>query len=60
MEDTLQQVVKIKRSTYNKERYEANKDYILKYRKASFRYASLNKKQYGIKVQTGEYVLNFD
>ena len=23
----------IKRSTYNKERYEANKDYILKYRK---------------------------
>ena len=23
---------KIKRSTYNKERYEANKDYILKYR----------------------------
>ena len=48
----------IKRSTYNKERYEANKDYILKYRKD--RYASLNKKQYGIKVQTGEYVLNFD
>jgi len=59
MEDTLEQVVvKIKRSTYNKERYEANKDYILKYRKD--RYASLNTKQYGIKVQTGEYVLNFD
>jgi hypothetical protein len=64
MEDTLtsltslELVVKIKRSTYNKERYEANKDYILKYRKD--RYASLNKKQYGIKVQTGEYVLNFD
>ena len=33
MEDTLELVVKIKRSTYNKERYEANKDYILKYRK---------------------------
>ena len=33
MEDTLLQVVKIKRITYNKERYEANKDYILKYRK---------------------------
>jgi hypothetical protein len=38
MEDTLtsltslELVVKIKRSTYNKERYEANKDYILKYR----------------------------
>jgi len=58
MEDSLELVVKIKRSTYNKERYEANKDYILKYRKD--RYASLNKKQYGIKVQTGEYVLNFD
>jgi len=33
MEDTLQQVIKIKRSTYSKEQYEANKDYILKYRK---------------------------
>jgi len=54
MEDTLELVVKIKRSTCNKERYEANKDYILKYCKE--RYASLNKKQYGIKVQTGECV----
>jgi len=61
MEDTLlslELVVEIKRSTYNKERYEANKDHILKYRKD--RYASLNKKQYGINVQTGEFVLNFD
>ena len=58
MEDTQEQVVKIKRSTYNKERYEANKDYILKYRKDC--YASLNQKQYGTKVQTGEYVLNLD
>jgi len=58
MEDTLELVVKIKRSTYNKERYETNKDYILKFRKDH--YVSLNKKQYGIKVQTGEYVLNFD
>jgi len=60
MEDTLELelVVKIKRSTYNKEQYEANKDYILKYR--IDRYVSLNKKQYGIKVQTGEFVLNFD
>jgi len=58
MEDTLELVVKIKRSTYNKERYETNKDYILKYRKDH--YVSLNKKQYGIKVQTREYVLKFD
>ena len=58
MEDTLELGVKIKRSTYNKEQYEANKDYFLKYRKD--RYASSNKKQYSIKVQTGEYVLNFD
>jgi len=37
MEETLEQaVVKIKRSIYNKERYEANKDYILKYRKERF------------------------
>ena len=49
MEDTQEQdPVKIKRSTYNKERYQANKDYILKYRKD--RCASLDKKQYGIKV----------
>ena len=33
MEDTLELVVKIKQSTYNKEHYEANKDYILTYRK---------------------------
>ena len=34
MEDTQEQdPVKIKRSTHNKERCEANKDYILKYRK---------------------------
>ena len=53
MEDTQEQVVvKIKRSTYNKERYEANKDYVLKHHKD--RYASLNKKQYSIRVQTGE------
>ena len=59
MEDTQEQVVvKIKRSTDHKKRYEANKDYILKYRKD--RYASSNTKQYGIKVQTGEYVLNLD
>jgi len=59
MEETQEQEpVKIRRSTYNQERYEANKDCMLKYRKE--RYASLNKKQYGIKVQTGEFVLNSD
>ena len=37
MEETLKLVVvKIKRSTYDKDRYEANKDYILKYRKERF------------------------
>ena len=33
MDETQEQVVKIKRSKYNKERYEDNKDCILKYRK---------------------------
>ena len=33
MEHTQEKDPNIKRSTYNKERYEANKDYILKYRK---------------------------
>ena len=41
MEDSLELVVKIKRSTYNKERYEANKDYILKYRKSYNFYESI-------------------
>jgi len=31
MEDTLELVVKIKHSTYNKEGYEANQDHVLKY-----------------------------
>ena len=59
MEKAQEQVVaKIKRSTYNKERYEANEDNIVKYRKD--RCASLNKKQCGIKIETGSYVLRFD
>ena len=33
MEHTQEKDPNIKRSTYNKQRYEANKDYILKYRK---------------------------
>ena len=49
MEETPELVVvKIKRGTHNKARYEANKDYILKYCKHC--YASFNKKQYGNKV----------
>jgi len=59
MDETQEQdPIKIRCSTYNKDRYEANKDYRLKYRKE--RYASLNKKQYGIKIQTDKCVLNFD
>ena len=33
MEHTQEKDPNIKRSTYNKQRYEADKDYILKYRK---------------------------
>ena len=59
MEETQEQVVvKIKHSTYNKEWYEASGDYMVKCLKD--RCASLNKKQYGTKVQTGSYGLRFD
>jgi hypothetical protein len=49
---------KKKRSTYNKKRYEENKERILLYRKE--RYKLLNQKNTNIDIQCGEFMLSFD
>jgi hypothetical protein len=43
---------------YNKERYEQNKEEILKYRRE--RYRTIHKKDLNIKVSTGTFTLYFD
>jgi hypothetical protein len=48
-----------KKSVYNKERYEQNKEeIILKYRRE--RYRTIHKKDVNIKVSTGTFNLHFD
>jgi hypothetical protein len=47
-----------KKSVYNKERYEQNKEDILKYRRE--RYRTIHKKDLNIKVSTGTFTLYFD
>jgi hypothetical protein len=47
-----------KKSVYNKERYEQNKEEILKYRRE--RYRTIHKKDLNIKVSTGNFTLYFD
>ncbi len=47
-----------KKNVYNKERYEQNKEEILKYRRE--RYRTIYKKDLSIKVSTGTFTLYFD
>jgi hypothetical protein len=47
-----------KKSTYNKEKYEANKEKILAYRKE--RYRQLHAYKYDIKIINGEFNISFD
>ena len=47
-----------KKNVYNKERYEQNKEKILKYRRV--RYRTIHKKDLNIKVRTGTFTLYFD
>ena len=54
---TMDQMPK-KKSVYNKERYEQNKEEILKYRRE--RYRTIHKKDLNIKVSTGTFTLYFD
>ena len=49
---------KEKQSTYNKKRYDENKEKILQYRKE--RYAILHQKDYVIAVANGDFTLSFD
>ena len=53
----LEQMPK-KKSVYNKERYEQNKEEILKYRRE--RYRTIHKKDLNMKVSTGTFTLYFD
>jgi hypothetical protein len=54
---TMDQMPK-KKSVYNKERYEQNKEEILKYRRE--RYRTIHKKDLNMKVSTGTFTLYFD
>jgi hypothetical protein len=47
-----------KASTYNKEKYEANKEKILAYRKK--RYRELNAYKYDIQINQGNFIISFD
>ena len=51
-----QQTKKI--STYNKEKYEANKEKILAYRKK--RYRELNAYKYDVIINQGDFIISFD
>jgi hypothetical protein len=46
-----------KKSTYNKEKYEANKEKILAYRKK--RYRELNAYKYDVIINQGEFIISF-
>ena len=47
-----------KASTYNREKYEANKEKILAYRKK--RYRELNAYKYDIQINQGLFIISFD
>lgn len=48
----------VKPSTYNKEKYQANKDKILQYRKK--RYKELNAYKYDIQINQGNFIISFN
>jgi hypothetical protein len=58
MESQTTEQMPEKKSVYNKERYEQNKEQILKYRRV--RYRTIYKKDLNIKVSTGTFTLYFD
>ena len=47
-----------KTSTYNREKYEANKEKILAYRKK--RYRELNAYKYDVVINQGLFIISFD
>jgi hypothetical protein len=47
-----------KKSTYNREKYEMNKEKILAYRKK--RYRELNAYKYDIQINQGKFIISFD
>jgi hypothetical protein len=47
-----------KASTYNREKYQQNKEKILQYRKK--RYKELNAYKYDIQIIEGDFIISFD
>jgi hypothetical protein len=54
----MEEIKNVKASTYNKEKYEQNKEKILAYRKK--RYKELNAYKYDIKINQGNFIISFD
>ena len=54
----MEEIKNVKASTYNKEKYEQNKEKILAYRKK--RYKELNAYKYDIKINQGVFIISFD
>lgn len=54
----MEQTEKPKASTYNREKYEANKEKILAYRKQ--RYRELNAYKYDVIINQGDFIISFD
>jgi hypothetical protein len=58
MESQTTEQMPRKKNVYNRERYEQNKEEILKYRRE--RYRTIHKKDLNVKVSTGTFTLYFD
>ena len=58
METQTMELMPKMKNVYNKERYELNKEDILKYRRE--RYRTIHKKDLNIKVSTGTFTLYFN
>ena len=54
----MEELKTLKLSTYNKEKYEQNKEKILAYRKK--RYRELNAYKYDIQINEGIFILHFN
>ncbi len=58
MEPQTTEQMPLRKNVYNKERYEQNKEEMLKYRRE--RYRTIHTKDLNIKVSTGTFTLYFD
>jgi hypothetical protein len=54
----MEETKNVKASTYNREKYEANKEKILAYRKK--RYRELNAYKFDVVINQGLFIISFD